>query len=57
MRAQLRSVELLGKVASLTTTTSIIPLAVRVIGIELLFLMLIVGDMMKILFHIINITL
>ena len=38
------SVELLGKVASLTTTTSIIPLAVRVIGIELLmFLMIIVG--------------
>ena len=33
------SLELLGKVASLTTTTSIIPLAVRVIGIELLFLM------------------
>ena len=32
--------ELLGKVASLITTTSIIPLAVRVIGIELLLLLL-----------------
>ena len=35
------SVELLGKVASLTTTTSIIPLAVRVIGIELLIFLMI----------------
>ena len=40
LRAQLKLCrELLGKVASLITTTSIIPLAVRVIGIELLFLM------------------